>query len=85
MKGVIKNTIDKIKAKSSRKNRIKGQIKTVLATTAATALTMGLVTNPIGILALTVVSLVFGVSAGKNALNTEDNDNINEEEDEEAN
>ena len=72
MKEAIKDVVIRIRSKSNRKNRINGQVKTVLATTAATALTMGLVTNPIGILTLTVISLLFGVSAGKNALNTED-------------
>jgi hypothetical protein len=60
--------IDKIKARSSRKNRVKGQIKTLLATTSTVLLTMGIVTNPIGIAGLTIVALVTGGQAVNHAL-----------------
>jgi len=63
--------IDRIKEKSSRKNRIKGQVKTVLGTACMVALTMGLVTNPLGIFALTVGALAFGGSAAMNAIKVE--------------
>lgn len=64
----MKKLIERIRSKSSRSNRVRGQIKTILATTAATTLTMGLVTNPFGILTLTVITLVLGGSAAKNAI-----------------
>lgn len=64
--------IERIKAKSSPKNRLKGQIKTILATASTVALTMGLVTNPIGILALTVLAGVTGGQAVNHALKTKE-------------
>jgi len=67
--------IDRIKAPTSKKNRIKGQISTVIGTTCAVVLGMGLVTNPIGIVALTVGSLLFGGDAVHRMLKTENHAN----------
>ena len=61
--------IDKINAKTSQKNRIKGQLATV-GLIASTVLALGVITNPIGITVLTVVGLLCGVKARGHALKT---------------
>ncbi|CAB4128024.1 hypothetical protein UFOVP104_11 [uncultured Caudovirales phage] len=57
------NIIERIKSKTPRKHKINGQISGVLGTVCATTLATGLVTNPIGIIALTVGSVIFGGKA----------------------
>ena len=59
--------IDKIKAKTNKKNRLHGQLATVGAVASA-VLALGVVTNPIGITILTVVGAVCGVIARDKAL-----------------
>ena len=61
--------IDKIKAKTNKKNRIHGQLATIGAVASA-ILALGVVTNPIGITILTVVGAVCGVIAREKALKT---------------
>ena len=61
--------IDKINAKTSQKNRIKGRLATV-GLIASTVLALGVVTNPTGIAVLTVVGLLCGVKARGHALKT---------------
>ena len=55
--------IDRIKSKTPRKHKINGQISGAIGTICATTLATGLVTNPIGIIALTVGSAIFGGKA----------------------
>lgn len=57
------NIISRIKARTPRKDRKNGQIATVIGATCATILSLGLVVNPIGIIALTVGGIVFGGKA----------------------
>jgi len=61
--------IDKIKAKTSQKNRFHGQLATVGLIT-STVLALGVVTNPIGITVLTVIGVLCGVKARGHALKT---------------
>ena len=61
--------IDKIKAKTSKKNRIHGQLATVGAVASA-VLALGVVTNPIGITVLTVIGVICGATARNKALKT---------------
>lgn len=60
--------IERIKSKTSRRNRIKGQVSTVIGVTCAVILSLGLVVNPIGLVALTVGSVLFGGDAVQKAL-----------------
>jgi len=55
--------IERIKARTPRKDKKNGQLATVIGATCATILSLGLVANPIGIVALTVGSIVFGGKA----------------------
>ena len=61
--------IQRIKAQSTTKNRRAGKIATIIATTAGAVLATGVVVNPIGIIALTILSVGFGLKAGKHAVN----------------
>jgi len=62
--------IDRIKAKTSRRNRVEGQVATTIGTVLGAIALSGLVVNPIGLLALTIGGIICGVKAGKNALKT---------------
>ena len=62
--------VDRIRARTSKRNRIKGQITTTLGTVCTVALGLGLVTNPIGIAVLSVGAILFGGDAVKRALKT---------------
>jgi len=64
--------IDRIKSKTSKKNRVEGQIKTTVGAILGAIALSGLVVNPVGILALTIGGIICGVSASKNALKVED-------------
>jgi len=64
--------IDRIKSKTSKKNRVSGQVKTTVGAVLGAIALSGLVVNPIGILALTIGGIICGVSASKNALKVED-------------
>ena len=57
------NLIERIKAKTPRKNKVTGKISTVIGVACASALGTGLIVNPIAIVALTVGSVVFGGKA----------------------
>jgi len=74
------NIIDKIKAKTSRKNRVEGQTATIIGAVAGTVLASGLIVNPFGILALTVIGVIAGVKAGKNMLKVGDKKEVNKDE-----
>jgi len=75
------DVIDKITAKSSRRNRIKGQIKSFFAAAIPVVLYMGLVTNPFGIAALLVGGSLLGISATKSALKVGDESKKEEKND----
>lgn len=64
------NIIEKIKSKTSRKNRVAGQTATIIGAVAGTIIASGLVINPFGLLALTVIGVIAGIKAGKHALKT---------------
>ena len=61
--------IDKIKAKTSKKNQLHGQLATI-GLIASTVLACGVVTNPIGITVLTVIGVICGATARNKALKT---------------
>ena len=63
--------IEKIKAKSSKSNRIKGQLFTTLGAIASAILLTGTIVNPIGIVALTILAVASGVKASSHAITTE--------------
>jgi hypothetical protein len=64
--------IDRIKARTSKGNRIKGQISTAVGVTCVTILGLGLVTiaSPVLFVALTVGGAIFGGKAVQSALKT---------------
>ncbi len=55
--------IDRIKKRTPRKDRIKGQIATTIGSICGAVLATGLIVNPIGILCLTVGTIIFGGKA----------------------
>ena len=55
--------LERIKAKTPRKDRKKGQLSTIVGTGCAIVLAFGLVANPIGIAALTLGATIFGSKA----------------------
>jgi hypothetical protein len=57
------NLIERIKKRTPRKDRIKGQIATTIGTICGAILATGLIINPVGILCLTVGAVVFGGKA----------------------
>lgn len=57
------NIVDRIKAKTPRKHKLNGQVSTVIGTVCASVLATGLVVNPIGVITLTVGSVLFGGKA----------------------
>lgn len=59
----IRNFFRRIKSESSKKNRTKGQVATVIGIACATALSLGVVTAPLGIALLAVGSALFGGKA----------------------
>lgn len=66
--------IDRIKAKTSKENRVMGQVKTTLGAILGAVALSGLVVNPVGVLALTIGGIICGVSASQNALKVGDDD-----------
>lgn len=66
------STIDKVTSKSSRRNRILGQLKTVGAVVSGTLIALGTVTNPFGIAILAIVGALCGKQAVKHALKVGD-------------
>lgn len=60
--------IDRLRAKSSERNRVIGQIHTVIGTICTVALTMGGFTNTYVLIGLTVGAILFGGMATKRAL-----------------
>lgn len=57
------NMIERIKKRTPRKDRIKGQISTTIGSICGAVLATGLIVNPIGILCLTVGTIIFGGKA----------------------
>tara|TARA_R110000868_G_C10844017_1_gene760293 strand:+ start:360 stop:563 length:204 start_codon:yes stop_codon:yes gene_type:complete len=57
------NLIERIKKRTPRKDRIKGQIATTIGSICGAVLATGLIVNPIGILCLTVGTIIFGGKA----------------------
>lgn len=55
--------LERLKAKTPDKHKNAGQVSTVLATVSGAILSTGLVTNPIGIACLTIVTTLFGGKA----------------------
>lgn len=66
--------LDKIKSKTSKGNRLKGQASTLIGITCATVLSLGLVTlaSPVLFVAATVGALYFGNDARKRMVKTEE-------------
>lgn len=64
--------VDKIRARTSKQNRIKGQVSTIIGGACAVVLGLGLVTvaSPILFGVLAVGAVLFGGDAGKRALKT---------------
>jgi hypothetical protein len=62
--------IEKLKAKTSPKNRRDGRILTAISGACATVLGSGLIINPIAITVITAIGGVTGIMAGKRALKT---------------
>jgi hypothetical protein len=62
--------IEKIKAKTSPKNRRDGRILTAISGACATILGSGIVSNPIAVTVITAIGGVTGIMAGKRALKT---------------
>ena len=65
------NILQKIKARTPKRQKIIGKIATVIGTACATVLSLGLVANPIGIVALTVGAVAFGGKALHSAIQVE--------------
>jgi hypothetical protein len=55
--------LEKIEAPTPKKDKIIGKITTLIGGACAITLTLGVVANPVGILALTIGSIVFGGDA----------------------
>ncbi len=55
--------IERIKSRTPRKDRINGQIATTIGTVCGAILATGLIINPIGIVCLTVGTIIFGGKA----------------------
>ena len=73
------NIIEKIKARSSKKNRRKGQIATAVSGTALLIAESGLIeNNPKLKMALWLVSGIAGIIAGNKAIQTEETLNKDE-------
>jgi len=68
--------LERLKATSSRRNRILGQLKSIGAIVCGTILTLGVVTNPIGIVVLSVVGAVCGKQAVSHALTVGDGKDV---------
>jgi hypothetical protein len=62
--------LEKLKAKTSPKNRRDGRILTAISGACASILTSGIVKNPIAITVITAIGGVTGIMAGKRALKT---------------
>jgi len=62
--------IEKLKAKTSPKNRRDGRILTAISGACATVLGSGLISNPVAITVITAIGGVTGIMAGKRALKT---------------
>ena len=74
------NIIERIKAKTPKRHKKIGKITTVIGATCATILSLGLVVNPIGIIALTVGAVAFGGKALHSAIQVEPKTENNEAE-----
>jgi len=57
------NIVERIKAKTPRKDKNKGQLATTIGTVCGAILATGLVVNPFGIIALVVGATAFGAKA----------------------
>lgn len=68
----LRDFFKRIKAESSKKNRIKGQVATVIGVGCATVLSLGIVTAPLGIALLALGSAVFGGKAINHARKTKE-------------
>lgn len=64
--------VDRIRARTSKNNRMKGQVSTVIGGACAVVLGLGLVTvaSPVLFGVLAVGAILFGGDAGKRALKT---------------
>jgi|JFJP01.1.fsa_nt_gi hypothetical protein len=66
------NIIEKFKTRTPRKNKRNGRLLTLVGTFAGALLTVGAVTNPIGIAALITLSIVGGAGAVYHGSKTEE-------------
>jgi len=57
------NIIERIKSKTPKADKKKGQLATTIGTVCAAVLATGLVVNPIGIIALVIGATAFGAKA----------------------
>lgn len=68
----LRNFIRRIRSESSKKNRRKGQLATVIGVGCATVLSLGIVTAPLGIALLAIGSAIFGGKAINHARKTKE-------------
>jgi len=61
--GMIKRFFKRVGSETPPRDKNHGKISTVIGTTCATVLALGLVANPIGMIALAVGATVFGGKA----------------------
>ena len=66
--------IDRLKAPTPDKHKSAGQVSTILATVSGAILSTGVVTNPIGIAILSVITALFGGKALYHGQKVESND-----------
>jgi len=66
------NIIKRILAKTPKADKTKGKIATTIGVVCASVLATGLILNPVGIIALTVGSVLFGGKAAYHAVQVED-------------
>jgi hypothetical protein len=74
----------KLKSKTPKKDKVKGQVATTIGTVCGAILATGLVANPIGVIALTVGAIVFGGKAVYHGIQTEEDETSDEKPEEDA-
>lgn len=72
LRDFIKRSINRVNAESSKKNRRKGRIATVIGVGCATVLSLGIVTAPLGITLLAIGATLFSGKAINHARKTKE-------------